>query len=40
MDSNPEVDIFDTLDFVLYIGNKKKKCMFANFSISRMNKLF
>lgn len=25
MDSNPEVDIFDTLDFVLYIGNKKKK---------------
>lgn len=42
MDSNPEEDIFDTLDFVLYIGKKKKrrKCMFANFSISRMNKLF
>lgn len=41
MDSNPEEDIFDTLDFVLYIGKKKRrKCMFANFSISRMNKLF
>lgn len=27
MDSNPEEDIFDTLDFVLYIGKKKKKKM-------------
>lgn len=25
MDSNPEEDIFDTLDFVLYIGKKKEK---------------
>lgn len=25
MDSNPEEDIFDTLDFVLYIGKKKKE---------------